>query len=273
MDFNNFYKNHINNISYNIDYGSRKGCIKYNPSVDGLNVGVKYAADQYNFNADPRYTVGINNQFGINGLNSNDLLVLCIEIFDWGGVQKSNIIQAIDLHRKGSLTQFLLEYKKWFESDCTLDVNQIIFPSDFIWSSGWTKVYSFTFSHTAMYDSRVAAFINYIMLSFYDDLKLKGQEDLITPVTEKLVSFGGDGGRIRVVNSEYKVMLASNGTTNKRKCLIANKLASWLLRYITEEIEFQEQSVSQSNFREIDKAMFMLGFDMSQIHSAGKFFK
>ena len=55
---------------------------------------------------------------------------------------------------------------------------------------------------------------------------------------------------------------------NDKNNFIANKVASWLLRYIC-ELEYKTQS--QANFRQVDKAMFMLGFDIYQVDKNANF--
>ena len=51
--------------------------------------------------------------------------------------------------------------------------------------------------------------------------------------------------------------------------MLANKISSWILRIIT-EIEYGHNA-SQGDFREIDKAAFMLGFDIGQIDTGTPF--
>lgn len=253
LKFIDFYKENIKQKNWTVDYGARKGPITF--------TSVKDTAEQYIYEASGMYTVKIDEQFDIPE-DEKDLVILCIEIFDWGNVQKSNIVKALDLYRnKKNLRNYLVACKKWFENDQALELG---LPDYLIWSSGWTKVYSLMFSKTTIYDSRVAAFINYMMVKFYE-LKIKDSDNLgdLQQITQKLVSFSGATNRARCVSEEHiKILGISKKYSNHRSNLIANKIASWLLRYIT-EIEFENQD--QKNFRKVDKAMFMLGFDISQI--------
>ena len=52
-------------------------------------------------------------------------------------------------------------------------------------------------------------------------------------------------------------------STNATDLYKANKVASWLLRYLSE----LEGDDSQGGFRNMDKAAFMLGFDLAQLES------
>ncbi|MDD2658059.1 MAG: hypothetical protein PHY54_00045 [Methylococcales bacterium] len=263
LDFIKFYNEKIRKRNYVVNYGNRKGKLEFESVIS--------AAEKYNYKANVMYTVGIDKQLEIlnklDSIDDNKLVLQCIEIFDWGGVQKSNIITAIDLHRKNKLKSYLLECKEWFENDNTLKIN----VSDLIWSSGWTKVYSFMFSKTTIYDSRVAAFINYILVCFYRSLLTEEKKEALLIITQKLVSFTGTENRARCVCASDMKLLGIKMKSNEDKLnFIANKVASWLLRYIT-EIEFPDQSQSQSNFRRVDKAMFMLGFDIAQIDAKAGF--
>ena len=155
--------------------------------------------------------------------------------------------------------------KDWFENDNTLDINDC----DLTWSSGWTKVYSFMFSKTTIYDSRVAAFINFMLVAFYHTLNSKMERDALKVISSKLISFKGTADRKRSVSSiDRKLLGIKMKSGNDKNNFVANKIASWLLRYIS-DLEFSSQK--QSHFRQIDKAAFMLGFDISQIEPDLKF--
>jgi hypothetical protein len=126
------------------------------------------------------------------------------------------------------------------------------------------------FDKTTIYDSRVAAYINYIFTKFYSSLGNEADKQTLKKILQMLVSFKGTATRARGLKKSDREMLGIKMKTgiNIKKNFIANKTASWLLRYIC-ELEYKEQS--QSNFRQIDKAMFMLGFDIYQIDKSAEF--
>jgi len=262
LNFSEFYLSEISPKTCKVDFGKRKGVLQF--------TSLKSAAESYTYESSGKYKISINKQLAIlsnpESINDVELILQCIEIFDWGGVQSSNIINAINLHRNEDLKPYLLQCKEWFEDDTTLDLE----INNLVWSSGWTKVFSFMFDKTTIYDSRVAAYINYIFTKFYSSLGSEADKQTLKKILQMLVSFKGTATRARGLKKSDREMLGIKMKTgiNIKKNFIANKTASWLLRYIC-ELEYKEQS--QSNFRQIDKAMFMLGFDIYQIDKSAEF--
>ncbi|MGF1698213.1 hypothetical protein L4C54_21380 [Vibrio lamellibrachiae] len=256
--FREFYTERIQQSVNKVDYGVRKGVKEFQ--------SVKSAAQQYTYESSGKYMVSIDCQLDAPELTvENELILQCIEVFDWGGVQSSNIINAINLHRDNVLQKRLLEWKRWFEDDTTLAITL----DNVTWSSGWTKVFSFMFNLTTIYDSRVAAYINYIFADFHDSLESEECKLILKSITKYLVSFKGTGTRARCLNREYRDSLGIKmKSANDENNFKANKTASWFLRYLC-EMEYGE--LNQKHFRQIDKAMFMLGFDIGQIDSNAPF--
>lgn len=256
LGFGKFYINSISNVFNEIDYGTKKGKIVSNSVID--------AGNNYVYDASSEYQVSIDEPITIDkDIDDRDILLTCIEIFDWGGVQDSNILKAFSLHRNDKeLKQYLINCKVWFENSG--DLSEPIF--DVVWSSGWTKVYSFMFDYVTIYDSRVAAFINYVCWSFYSSLgEIERKE--FKSLSTGLLSFGGGTNRVRKLKKEdCKKLGLLSSPTDKRK-MVANKQASWFLRYL---MEVEGLSSTQKCFRTIDKAAFMLGFDLKQLNSPYK---
>ena len=196
LGFADFYCKQISYARSQIDFGKRKGKIDF--------TFIKSAAEQYTYESSSKYAVNIDRQLSAPESTPNcELILQCVEVFDWGGVQASNIIDAINLYRKNKLKQYLIECKAWFENDHNLavDLNKVV------WSSGWTKVFSFMFELTTIYDSRVAAYINYIFASFFDSLESLKQKSDLKLITKHLVSFKGTGTRVRCLNHEFRDLL------------------------------------------------------------------
>lgn len=258
INFDTFYLNNISSREYCLDYGVRKGKRTFK--------NIKEVARQFNYDTDDRYLVNINQQFNILERCSGeeildiDVVLLCIEIFDWGRVQNYNIIEALDRHRKKELTKYLHSCKSWFEDDASL----VFSINNGIWSSGWTKVYSFLFDKTTIYDSRVSAFVNYILVRFYHSLAYESAQEIVKDISGKLVTFKGANNRKRIVDKENSNLLEIKrlNTKDVSKVMLANKISSWLLRYLA-QCEYGNDS--QENFRNLDKIAFMLGFDIIQI--------
>ena len=262
IGLNKFYRENLSNKRYTINYGPKKGVFNFNGILD--------AGNNYNYKPNSLCDIHIDKQLKlldnpINTINNVEIVLRCIEIFDWGRVQESNIIKAIDLFRQNMLIDFLISYKNWFENDNILKIDF----DKIIWSSGWTKVYSFMFNKTAIYDSRVAAFINYILIKFYREIESGQKKDEMKSIISNLVSFNGIGNRKRRISKNDRKSIGIRNYRNDNINLIANKLASWILRYIA-RIEYLHEP-TQSEFRNIDKAAFMLGFDIEQIDNSVEF--
>ena len=165
------FKNQLNNLEFGSFYlnkvSSRDFSIEYNKSTSIQALSVVDAGKKYNYPNENFYDVSIDKQIDIldrsGKLDSKDLLLTCIEIFDWGDVQKSNILSAFKLYRDCELEAYLRKAKVWYEDDSSLREPEF----NVIWSSGWTKVYSFLFAYVTIYDSRVAAFINQVLKEFW----------------------------------------------------------------------------------------------------------
>ncbi|EGU60374.1 hypothetical protein VINI7043_29140 [Vibrio nigripulchritudo ATCC 27043] len=256
IGFGTFY---IENVS------KRKFSIEYNKRNSIVVESVVDAGKSYNLSNESLYQISIDEQIDtldqLQAIDSKDLLLVCIEIFDWGGVQKSNILLAFNMYRSGELEIFLRKSKEWFEDETTL--SEPNFPV--VWSSGWTKVYSFLCDSVTIYDSRVAAFLNRALEEFWFTLDKNNQAEL-KKLTSGLLSFGGNktssgNYRLRVLDKTMMDRLGLYKQPNDKKKMLANKKASWFIRYLAEST-FGEST--QDNFRSIDKSAFMLGFDLKQ---------
>lgn len=258
LDFRDFYINRVQNFNYQINFGARKGILHFD--------SIRSAAAQYAYDISGKYKINIDHQLvDPKTLPSDELVLQCIEVFDWGGVQSSNIIDALNYYRTNVLKLYLLQWKAWFEDDTTLNLkDETIF-----WSSGWTKVFSFMFTNTTIYDSRVAAYINYLFVQFYKMLSTSAQQQALKSISSHLISFNGTANRSRCVDAEWRELLGIKmKSTNNTNALRANKVASWFLRYLC-QIEYGD--TTQEHFRQIDKAMFMLGFDIKLIDGQAPF--
>ena len=263
IGFNTYYKEEVSKNKHIVDYGPRMGTVEFNGLVD--------ADAKYSYPKNSTHSIHIDKQLTLlnsdDNINDHDVILSCVEVFDWGGVQSSNIINAINRFRDSELTDYLISCRRWFEDDQTLDLN----IDNSVWSSGWTKVYSFMFDKTAIYDSRVAAFINYIIIKFYHQLECKTKKEKIKKITSLLVSINGAKTRARrVSDSDRKLLSIRVQSKNDNVNLVANKVGSWFLRYLA-ELEYSTINGSQSEFRSIDKAAFMLGFDIDQIDKIANF--
>ncbi|PQJ39627.1 hypothetical protein BTO00_19375 [Vibrio campbellii] len=256
IGFGTFYIENVSNRKFSIEYNNSKR-VDVESVID--------AGENYDFQNERFYQVSIDEQIDVLGqyqtIEPKDLLLICIEIFDWGNVQKSNILSAFNMYRSGELENFLRKTKAWFEDETTL--SEPSFPV--VWSSGWTKVYSFLYESVTIYDSRVAAFLNKVLEEYWSTLDKDNQAEL-KKLTHGLLSFGGNETssgkvRLRVLDKTMIDNLGLYKQPNDKKKMLANKKASWFIRYLAEHT-FGEST--QDNFRSLDKSAFMLGFDLKQ---------
>lgn len=268
MNYESF-KESLDNIKLGSFYikniAKRQFSIEYNKNSQIQVSSVLEAGENYSLLNRSRSDISIDEQVCMleqhQAIDSRDLLLKCIEIFDWGEVQKSNILSAFKLHREDKLETYLQEVKAWFEDDTNL-----IEPSfTAFWSSGWTKVYSFFCSSVTIYDSRVAAFINQVLKEFWDSSNQDIQSEL-KKLSSGLLTFGGNetssgNYRLRILDKNMVNNLELYKNPTEKRKMLANKKASWFIRYLSEHT-FDKNT--QENFRALDKSAFMLGFDLNQ---------
>lgn len=185
--------------------------------------------------------------------SSISILTTCIRIFDWGKVYQSNVVKAIELYENGSLSKFLISSIEYSKSE---DLDKI--PKDIVWSSGWTKVFALANPNICIYDSRVSAFLNNCLEDFIRSSECNDPGFL--KILGKLHNFGGINERKRMVSKELGL---KNGYPKSQEGFISNILASWILESIIQEMDLN------LDIRGLEKAFFMLGFDLNQINRDG----
>ena len=244
----NYYDRFESNFLYKrfneVDYGDRLGKLKFNSVIDA---GEKYkyngVVDENIFN---NWSKVLNNQESTD----EDLLIAVIEIFDWGKVYTKNIKTAIDLHKEKKLKSYLSKC-----SELLKNKNTIKRDNEIIWTSGWTKVYSFLDKGIVIYDSRVSAFLNHTLT--YNTNYNEVQNNTLLTLNKHLFNFGGNNDRLRKVDDKYGL---NNSSTIDSKWFNANLIASWIIQLLIERLELPV------NIRTIERAFFMLGFDLKQIN-------
>jgi len=240
IEFAKKFENKFKDLNYSVNYGTRIGDIKFNSFFD--------ASEKYTYSnqkKEPNY-----NKWHENLINKDaseeDILITCLEIFVWGKVLEGNVEKAISLYKNNQLKKFVENISEFLKSNETINEKNII------WTSGWTKVYSFINKDIIIYDSRVSAFLNYSLS------QLDNQRIVLNQFSRLLYNFSGDNGRLRKIDDQYGL---KKGTPSGTKGLNANLIASWILQYLREKINLDK------DLREYEKAFFMLGFDLSQINT------
>ncbi|MFZ1291242.1 MAG: hypothetical protein WAR79_14190 [Melioribacteraceae bacterium] len=249
INFGDFFYNNYFIHEYSIDYGNRIGNLTF-PSL--LEAGLHYSY--------------INNDFPINNYdqftakwkdilrNENDLCkkLLCIvEIFVWGGVPKKNIKKAIDFYNLNQLENRLQDLSNYFNNEDSENLPNI----NNYFSSGWTKISHFLIQNVMIYDSRSAAFLNFILNRIADI----NPNIVLTPIFSELVQINSlSPNRLRYINNDH---FANYSPANHLK---ANLIGSWIIEYLVYNNNFGVEEF-HTQFDLFDKAFFMLGFDLNQI--------
>lgn len=247
--FNNFSQNYQNRTYPEIDYGKRVGRLSFN--------GIFDASDKFVYNGydrivdEPRFKTWkktLNNRYA----TAEELLCTVIKIFDWGGVLRGNARVAVELYQENKLKPYIHNVRTLLES------NEIVAAPkdmDVLWSSGWTKVYSFMNNDVLIYDSRVSAFLNHTLTY---DCQYKGEQlSTLKELTKYLFNFEGAIGRERMVDK--KAFGFKNTSPSGINGFNANLIISWVVQLINEYL------LLDYDIRSYERAFFMLGFDLKQL--------
>ena len=149
--FENFKNKYLNRKYERINYGKRIGELSFDGFFD--------AAKKYTYSN--QISEDIFNSWNIilnkNESTEEDLFCTVLEIFVWGDVLNGNVKKSIELYKNKKLRIYISHAITLLKEE-----KIIIIPKtnkkdiELIWSSGWTKVYSFIDNKILIYDSSVA---------------------------------------------------------------------------------------------------------------------
>ena len=248
IKFYDTFETFVNRAYPEINYGKRIGIISFHNLFD--------ADANYTFNGEnPSFDYSIwTNILNSKESTEEELFVTILKIFDWGKVLDGNVESVISLYESKQLKQYISKIVNTLQKDITLGT-QHDFGMDVLWSSGWTKVYSFINPNIVIYDSRVSAFLNHLLSTTFQNLSPSERESFFR-LSKHLFNFGGAVNRERKVNKEL-------GFRNYHPKGIygfnANIIASWIIQLTKEQLEIRQE------IRAFERAFFMLGFDLNQI--------
>lgn len=249
--FENFHENFLNRQYHGIDYGSKIGILNFDSLFD--------AARKYTYSNHLSENIFIDWNKILNNENSSNEELLCtvLEIFVWGNVLRGNVKTAIHLYKDKKLKPFLrqtIQHLRKKEILSKANTNELI-KFEIIWSSGWTKVYSFINNDILIYDSRVSAFLNHTLT--YDIAYNEEQLIELKKLTKYLFNFQGAEKRERLVDKERYDFKNSN--PKGLNGFNSNLISSWIIELLKEKLEINQ------DIRLFERAFFMLGFDLKQI--------
>lgn len=252
--YDNFRNNFLNRRYDSIDYGERIGKLCFDNFFA--------AADKYTYSnqVDEDVFSGWNKILNDEDSTEEDLFCAILEIFVWGDVLKGNVKTSIKLYKDKKLKLYtrqiieLLKRKKILSRDFKNEFRNEN-ALEILWSSGWTKVYSFINNNILIYDSRVSAFLNHTLThkTNYTEVQLEKLKQL----TKYLFNFKGTESRERLVDEFYGF---KKGSPNGVNGLNANFISSWIVELLNEKLELNKE------IRSFERAFFMLGFDLKQIN-------
>jgi hypothetical protein len=231
-----------------IDYGKRLGVISFDSIFD--------AAKKYTYNGEVEIEQFQDWNLILNSkdVSEEDLLVVCLKIFDWGNVLTGNVKSVVELYEHKKLKKYINTVTELLKFQKTLEKSDFV-NETILWSSGWTKVYSFINSNILIYDSRVSAFLNYTLIRNYNNLS-QVQTEEFQKLSNHLFNFSGALGRERKVSKSYGF---KNQHPNGIVGFNANLISSWITQCTNERLEINE------SIRSFERSFFMLGFDLKQI--------
>lgn len=242
------FKQMMNQPYPDIDYGKRLGVISFNSIFDADK---KY---KYNGDVEIEQFQDWNTILNSKEVSEDQLFVVCLKIFDWGNVLAGNVKSVIYLYEQKKLKIYINTISELLTFQKTIEKSNLV-NDNILWSSGWTKVYSFINPNILIYDSRVSAFLNFTLIRNYNSLS-ENQKEEFQKLSNHLFNFSGALGRERKVSSTY-------GFKNQHPKGIngfnANLISSWITQCTNERLEINE------SIRSFERAFFMLGFDLKQI--------
>jgi hypothetical protein len=248
--YDNFKNKYLHKRFDKINYGKRIGDLEFSDLFD--------AATKYTYSNQISDEVFKNWNVVLNDEKSTDEEIFCavLEIFVWGNVLSGNVIKAVELYKNNALKNYvrkIIELLK--KKETILKTKKDNTEIEIIWSSGWTKVYSFINNDILIYDSRVSAFLNHTLTHEIDYT----EEKLIKlkKLTNYLFNFQGVENRERLVDKNKFGFKNSN--PNGVNGLNANLVSSWVIELLEEKLKLKTE------FRLFERAFFMLGFDLNQI--------
>ena len=250
--YDNFKSNYLNKSFSKINYGNRIGELEFSNLFD--------AATKYSYSNQVSDEIFNNWNKVFNNKSSTEEEIFCavLEVFVWGDVLSGNVKKAIELYKNKKLSIYirkvtdLLTKKEIILKTKNNDPNN---DNEIIWSSGWTKVYSFINNDILIYDSRVSAFLNHTLT--YDIDYNEEQLKELKKLTTYLFNFQGAENRERLVDKQRFGFKNSNPSGVNG--LNANLVSSWIIELLKDKLNLQE------DFRLFERAFFMLGFDLKQI--------
>ncbi len=194
-----------------------------------------------------------------NSTSREELLNICKQILEWGGVVSSNYNK---LQQKDSLDIFLNNMKELFDK-IEISISELVENKENI-NSGFTKIYTAFNDNFIMYDGRVGATMCYLIRSYYTEKKENAEQIKNNKPPLELIfgyGLGKDNGTKNNRNPSNELMRFSNISSDRKLHFISNIKANWLLELIANQINIPQIKAEEKVFA-LQSALFMLGKDL-----------
>jgi hypothetical protein len=194
-------------------------------------------------------------KYSIQENNHKNLLEYSSSILEWGGVKRSNYDKLKDMEE--SITDYYKDSIKRLNPE-TVDTKDDF--SGINMNSGFTKIYSLLINNFVIYDSRVGAALGLLVKSFLTEKNIVRIPDELNFAYGNARPTKNDKGplnRRNPSNEKYKFPVLTN---NDKKHIKNNIYANWLLKEISDNSKFQNES---SPIRALESALFMIGYSVN----------
>ena len=187
--------------------------------------------------------------------NHENLLEYSSSILEWGGVKRSNYTKLKEMDES------IIDYYK--DSIKKLNPDTVDTKDDFSginMNSGFTKIYSLLINNFVIYDSRVGAALGLLIKTFLTEKNIAGIPDELNFAYGNARPTNNDIGplnRRNPSNEKYKFPVLTN---DDKKHIKNNIHANWLLKEVSDNSEFQNES---SPLRALESALFMIGYSVN----------
>lgn len=187
--------------------------------------------------------------------NQTNLLEYSSSILEWGGVKRSNY------DKLKAMEESIVDYYK--DSIERLNPETVDTKDDFsgiFMNSGFTKIYSLLINNFVIYDSRVGAALGLLIKLFLSEKNIVSIPDELNFAYGNARPTKNDKGflnRRNPSNETYKFPVLTN---NDKKHIKNNIYANWLLKEISDNSDFKNES---SPIRALESALFMIGYSVN----------
>lgn len=201
-------------------------------------------------------------QTALDEADSNATFLACIKILDWGQVYRGSVRWILQQHDKDRLVKAILTGRDVLNGD-SLDSVALFDGETLRMDSGLTKIYSLAGEKSIIYDDRVGAALGLLVRKFLEDEQ--GRSHCLPEPSKKRgivpepLRFMRSGQKSKTRNpSNGPLKFPARGSKPSLTHARSNLLANWIIGEVARECQQDKWTM-----REIEAALFMIGYDVS----------